>query len=118
MVTELARGGHDCRPAHGFRAERAISPVDGTQWWVVIDAQFVVHREASDFLRCLSGASLSPNTVRVYAGRVAAFLGWCDSNGLDWHTIRLSDLARFKHFLEMTQIRHDRYRSGSTVNAI
>jgi integrase/recombinase XerD len=118
MVTDLARARHDEPPGHGFRAERAISPVDGTQWWVVIDAQFVVHREASDFLRCLDGASLSPNTVRVYAGRVAAFLAWCDSNGLDWHTIRLRDLARFKHFLETTPIRHDRYRSGSTVNAI
>jgi len=84
----------------------------------VIDAQFLVHPEASDFLRCLKGASLSPNTVRVYAGRVAAFLGWCDSEGVTWSTISLADLARFKHFLEVTPIRHDRYCSGSTVNAV
>lgn len=61
-----------------FRAERALSPVDGAHWWVVIDAGLMVHKEATDFLRCLDGASLSPHTVRVYAGRVAAFLGWCD----------------------------------------
>jgi site-specific recombinase XerD len=117
MATDLARARHDERPGHAFRAERAISPVDGAQWWVVIDAQFVVHPEASDFLRCLHGASLSPNTVRVYAGRVAAFLGWCDSEGVDWRTVSLSDLARFKHFLEVSPIGRDRYRTGSTVNA-
>ena len=118
MATDLARARHDERPGHAFRAERAISPADGAQWWVVIDAQFVVHPEASDFLRCLHGASLSPNTVRVYAGRVAAFLGWCGSEGVDWRTISLSDLARFKHFLEVSPIGRDRYRTGSTVNAI
>ena len=101
-----------------FRAERAISPVDGEQWWVVVDAELVVHGEASDFLRCLQGASLSPHTIRVYAGRVAAFLGWCEAEGVAWRTISLPDLARFKHFLEVNPIRDGRYRSGSTVNAV
>jgi len=78
----------------------------------------MVHKEATDFLRCLDGASLSPHTVRVYAGRVAAFLGWCDFEGVAWHTIGLPDLARFKHFLEMSPIEQGRYRSGATVNAI
>jgi len=118
MATDLVRARHDERPGHAFRAERAISPVDGAQWWVVIDAQFVVHPEASGFLRCLHGASLSPNTVRVYAGRVAAFLSWCGSEGVDWRTVSLSDLARFKHFLEVSPIGRDRYRTGSTVNAV
>ena len=84
----------------------------------MIDAGLVVHKEATDFLRCLDGASLSPHTVRVYAGRVAAFLGWCDFEGVAWRTIGLPDLARFKHFLEMSPIEQGRYRSGSTVNAI
>jgi len=69
----------------------------------------MVHKEATDFLRCLDGASLSPHTVRVYAGRVAAFLGWCDFEGVAWHTIGLPDLARFKHFLEMSPIEQGRY---------
>ena len=101
-----------------FRAERALSPVDGAHWWVVIDAGLMVHKEATDFLRCLDGASLSPHTVRVYAGRVAAFLGWCDFEGVAWHTIGLPDLARYKHNLEMSPIEQGRYRSGATVNAI
>ncbi len=106
------------RKALTFRAERAISPADGEQWWVVIDGDLVIHKEATDFLRSLTGASLSPHTVRVYAGRVAAFLGWCEAEGVDWATIRLGELARFKHSLEMGPISNRRFRSGSTVNAI
>jgi integrase/recombinase XerD len=106
-----------CPQAPRFRAERAISPADGEQWWVVIDADLVIHTEATDFLRSLSGASLSPHTVRVYAGRVASFLGWCEAEGVDWVTIRLPELARFKHSLEMSPIESGRFRSGSTVNA-
>jgi integrase/recombinase XerD len=85
---------------------------------VVIDSDLLIHKEATDFLRSLTGASLSPHTVRVYAGRVAAFLGWCESEGVDWATIRLGELARFKHSLQMSPIRNGRFRSGSTVNAI
>ena len=43
----------------GFRAERAVSPCDGGVWWVVLDAELVVHREASAFLACLQGADRS-----------------------------------------------------------
>jgi hypothetical protein len=46
-----------------FRAERAVSPLDGTQLWVVLDAGLVVHREASDFLRCLQGAGRGGSPV-------------------------------------------------------
>ena len=42
-----------------FRAERAVSPLDGSELWVVLDAGFVMHREASDFLRALHGAGRS-----------------------------------------------------------
>ena len=54
-----------------FQAERAVSPVDGSELWVVLDAELLLHREASDFLRCLQGATRSPHTIRAYAGRVA-----------------------------------------------
>lgn len=101
-----------------FRAERAVSPLDGTQLWVVLDAGLVVHREASDFLRCLQGAGRSPHTIRAYAGRTAFFLGWCGAQGVDWRHIGLPDLARFKHWVEVTSTRSGRTRSGSTVNAI
>ena len=100
-----------------FRAERAVSPVDGSGLWVVLDPGFVMHREASDFLRALHGAGRSPHTIRVYAGRVACFLGWCASQGVEWSTISLPALARFKYFAEAVPGRGGRLRSGATVNA-
>lgn len=102
----------------GFRAERAVSPRDGGVWWVVLDAELVVHREASAFLACLQGADRSPHTVRAYAGRAALFLGWCAAQGVDWRGIELVELARFKHWLAVTLTRTGGLRSGSTVNAI
>ncbi len=102
----------------GFRAERAVSPLDGSAVWVVLDGELGVHREASDFLRALAGLSRSPHTIRVYAGRVAMFLSWCEEEGVGWETIGLAELARFKHFVEATPIGPRRVRTGSTVNAI
>jgi integrase/recombinase XerD len=101
-----------------FRAERAVSPVDGSELWLVLDRGYVVHREASDFLRGLAGAGRSPHTIRAYAGRAALFLSWCQDQGTDWRQIRLAELARFKHWLEVTASRGGQVRSGSTVNAI
>lgn len=102
----------------GFRAERATSPLDGSVLWVVLAPELVVHREASDFLRALQGAGRSPHTVRVYAGRVARFLSWCAGEGVDWRSVSVATLARFKHFLEATPQRGGRARTGSTVNAV
>jgi integrase/recombinase XerD len=100
-----------------FRAERAISPRDGSELWVVLDPGLVVHREASDFLRCLHGASRSPHTIRAYAGRVAGFLSWCAGQGVRWSVASVPDLARFKHFLETVPSGSGQLRSGATVNA-
>jgi integrase/recombinase XerD len=100
-----------------FRAERAVSPLDGSEQWVVLDPEFVPHREASDFLRALHGAGRSPHTIRVYAGRVASFLGWCAGQGVEWSSVSLAALARFKYFVEATPGQGGRLRSGVTVNA-
>ena len=101
-----------------FRAERAVSPLDGTELWLVLDHELVTHREASEFLRFLHGAGRSPHTIRAYAGRAALFLGWCQAQGVDWRRISLGDLARFKHWVEASPARTGRHRSGSTVNAV
>lgn len=102
---------------NSFSAERAVSPLDGSELWVVLDPELVPHREASDFLRALHGAGHSPHTIRVYAGRVASFLGWCASHGVEWSSVSLASLARFKHFVEAAPGRGGRLRSGATVNA-
>ena len=102
---------------NSFSAERAVLPLDGSELWVVLDAELVPHREASDFLRALHGAGRSPHTICVYAGRVAAFLGWCTGQGVEWSSVSLAALARFKHFVEATPGRGGRLRSGATVNA-
>ncbi|MGH3303144.1 MAG: tyrosine-type recombinase/integrase [Streptosporangiaceae bacterium] len=101
-----------------FRAERAVSPLDGSELWVVLDPELVTHREASEFLRFLHGAGRSPHTIRAYAGRAALFLGWCQEQGVDWRRISLGNLARFKHWVEASPARTGRHRSGSTVNAV
>jgi integrase len=101
-----------------FRAERAVSPVDGSERWVVLDADLLRHREASEFLQALVGGSRSPHTIRAYAGRTAFFLGWCAGHGVDWRGISLAELARFKHWVEVSPTRTGRPRSGSTVNAV
>lgn len=101
-----------------YRAERAVSPVDGSESWVVLDSELVPHKEASAFLRSLDGAGRSPHTIRAYAGRAALFLGWCAGQGVDWRGVELAELARFKHWVEITPTRTGRRRSGSTVNAI
>ena len=95
-----------------------MSPHDGSVWWVVLDAELAVHREASAFLAGLQGADRSPHTIRAYAGRSALFLSWCAAGGVDWRRIELAQLARFKHWLEITPIRGGGPRSGSTINAI
>lgn len=101
-----------------YRAERAISPLDGSASWVVLDSHLVMHKDASAFLTALGGAGRSPHTIRAYAGRVALFLSWCDRQGVDWRRAELSQLARFKHWVEATPGRGGRYRSGATVNAV
>lgn len=103
---------------YSYRAERAVSPVDGAVSWVVLDSELVVHAEATAFLRSLDGAGRSPHTIRVYAGRAALFLGWCAEQGVDWRSVELAELARFKHWVEATPTRTGRPRSGTTVNAI
>jgi integrase/recombinase XerD len=111
-----------------FTAERAISPVDGSHTFVVVDQDYVIHREASAYLAWLRSADCSPNTERVYAGRVALFLTYCANHRWDWHAISLDDLARFlralvtvplaRQTISTTSSAKIKYRSNGTANAI
>ncbi|MET0993202.1 MAG: hypothetical protein ABWY20_03580 [Mycobacterium sp.] len=84
---------------------------------MVLDPGFVMHGEASDFLRALHGPSVRPHDPCLCrtGGELPA---WCVDYGVEWSSISLSGLARFKHFVEATPHRGGWLCSGTTGNAI
>jgi integrase/recombinase XerD len=63
----------------------------------------------------------SPNTVRVYAGRVAVFLSWCEREVVGWRTVSVVQLGRFRRWLELTPWSssgrgEQRFRQSSAVS--
>jgi len=105
--------------ADTFQAERALCPTSDphSTRWVILDPQLAIHREGTDFLTFLHGADRSVNTIRVYAGRLALFLTWCAEYAVDWRTVTLASMARFRFWLESTVGKRGKRRSGATVNA-
>lgn len=99
-----------------FRAQRVMSSVDDSPMWVVVDDRYEVHRVASDFCLSLVGANRSVNTIKSYAPKVAKFLTWCSSRGLDWRRVSFADLTRYKRFLELEPMPSGRRRDGKTTN--
>ncbi|WP_372349559.1 tyrosine-type recombinase/integrase [Streptomyces sp. KL116D] len=110
----------------GYRAERALGPVDGSIAWVVVDDGFSLHEESCAFLAGLRARGRSSNTERVYAGRVAVYLSWCEANGADWARPGLLDLARFLRWLVAEPLPArgrdgggvPRFRTEATANAV
>ena len=55
---------------------------DGRAYWTVVDDGYVKVAVADRFLLDLRfGADRAESTTRVYAGELAAFLGWCEATG-------------------------------------
>ena len=108
-----------------YHAERAVMP-DGSVSWVVVDADYRLHVEGCAFLAGLRAADRSVNTERVYAGRVALFLGWCAASGLDWTRVSLGQMVGFKRWLVEAPLpsrRRDgtgpaRFRSPGSADAV
>ena len=71
-----------------YRAERALSPLNGSVSWVVVDDDLDFHAEANGYLAALRARDCSPNTERVYASRVALYLSNCDQQRIDWRALR------------------------------
>jgi integrase/recombinase XerD len=107
-----------------YSAERAISPADGAVAFVVVDEDYSIHAEASAYLAWLRSQDRSPNTERVYAGRVASFLTYCAAERIDWRSLSREDLARFLRSLVTKPMPgrlsqgEPRFRSNNTANAI
>ncbi|MGH3812092.1 MAG: tyrosine-type recombinase/integrase [Pseudonocardiaceae bacterium] len=109
-----------------FVAERAISP-SGELVWVVVDSvTFGLHAEATTFLAGLRARDLSVNTERVYAGRVALYLGYCAWRGLGWADPGFLGLTGFQGWLVSEPLparggrvgAGPRFRSRGTANAV
>ncbi|MFD9116786.1 tyrosine-type recombinase/integrase [Streptomyces bottropensis] len=109
-----------------YTAERAVDPTTDAGRWVVISATYELHMEACAFLASLRRVDRSVNTERAYAGRVALYLSYCATRGLDWKKPGLPALARFLHWLVENPAPskgrkpglEPRFRSKTTANQI
>lgn len=97
-------------------AEKAVSAKTGLTTWLLVDTDdLAAHPEARAFAIHLR--RYSPETQRAYMPRVGRFLNWCEANAVDWRTVNLSHLTRFKSELELTPTKRGQQPTGKTVNA-
>ncbi|MGW8985124.1 tyrosine-type recombinase/integrase [Streptomyces parvus] len=108
-----------------FKAEKAISPTDGSVRRVIVDENYGIHTEGSAYLAGLRQADRSPNTERAYAGRVALYLSYCARTGLIWNRPGFFELGRFAHWLvteplspRTSRPTEVRFRTKKTANAV
>ncbi|MFE7394547.1 tyrosine-type recombinase/integrase [Streptomyces sp. NPDC057582] len=111
-----------------YVGERAVCPATGITRWVVVDSRtYRLHDEAVTYLASLRARGCSPNTERVYAGRVALYLNYCLMRRLDWRTPGFLGLAGLQQWLVETplpsrtsEVRPGpvRFRSRGTANAV
>ncbi|MFB7225567.1 hypothetical protein [Streptomyces sp. NPDC056227] len=95
---------------------------------MVVDSRtYRLHDEAVTYLASLRARGCSPNTERVYAGRVALYLNYCLMRRLDWRTPGFLGLAGLQQWLVETplpsrtsEVRPGpvRFRSRGTANAV
>ena len=92
-----------------FWAQRTVSPVDGRVGWTVVDDCYVENERVAVWLRVLvDGQGRSVGTARAYAGRLALFLTWAASVGVDPVAPEVEQLAAFARWLERTPSRKHR----------
>ncbi|MER6571079.1 hypothetical protein ABT288_34105 [Streptomyces sp. NPDC001093] len=112
-----------------YVAERSISASTGVERWVVADARtYDLHAEACAFLAGLRSKGRSPNTERVYAGRLALYLNYCAGRGIEWSRPSFMALSGLQQWLVTTPLparsrrspttAAPRYRSQGTANAV
>jgi integrase/recombinase XerD len=92
-----------------FWAQRTVSPADGRVGWTVVDDCYVEHERAAIWLRVLVDAQdRSVGTARAYAGRLALYLTWSASAGIDPLAPGVDELVTFARWLERTPSRKHR----------
>lgn len=102
----------------GWRTAKAIMPSSGRTAWLLVDESFEPHREVREYVLSMLARDLATQTIRAYVPRIGRWLNWCEGSGVAWREVRLSDLTRFKFFIEQSPDRRGRLRSGKSVNAI
>lgn len=98
-----------------WRVEHAVLQEGWKTRLIVDDHSFDPHLEAMGFVVALEAAERSPNTVKTYLTALARFLNWADEQGVDWRTLNVLDLTRYKRHLQDELSRTGRPRSTATV---
>lgn len=116
---------YGCVVGRKYITERAISPGDFVDCYVVVDSDtYMLHVEACEYLSSLRAAGRSPNTERIYAGRIAKYLSHCAAHDIDWNEPSFEFLATFLRFLSVEPLVREgssnasRRRANGTSNAI
>jgi site-specific recombinase XerD len=91
-----------------FWAQRTKSPADGREGWTVVDDGYVEHSRAAAYLRSVVDRGGSVGTARTYAGRLALWLGWASTSGVDECAPSVEQVAAFARWLEHTPSRKHR----------
>lgn len=91
----------------------------------MVDSELQIHVQASSYLAGLRARDSSPNTERVYAGRLALYLNFCADHGIDWSDPAFIELHNFLNWLveeplppKSARAIKQRFRSKATANAI
>lgn len=98
-----------------WKVERAVLQEGWKTRLIVDDWDIDPHPEAMGFVVALEAAERSPNTVKSYLTALAGFFNWADEQGVDWRTVNVLDLTRYKRHLQEAPSRTGRPRSPATV---
>lgn len=82
-----------------YRCEPAVLPSSGESVFVISEAGGGLHDEGTNWLLYLRNVGSSPETLRAYGLRVAWYLSWAASRGLNWRSPSLGQLAEWKNQL-------------------
>ncbi|XKH52085.1 tyrosine-type recombinase/integrase [Citricoccus nitrophenolicus] len=99
-----------------WRVERAVLASGRSTRLIVDDEDYEPHPEALEFVFALQAADRSPNTLKAYLGPIARFLTWCAGEGVDWRTVNLLHVTRFKHAVQDTPTRTGLPPNDSSVS--
>jgi len=92
-----------------YWAEQTVSPLDDRVGWTVVDDSYVEHERVATWLRVLLDAQgRSVGTARAYAGRLALYLTWASTAGVEPVAPAIDQLAAFARWLERTPSRKHR----------